>query len=58
VVVNYSPLDALRTLQLKIEDSETDILVTLDVASLYPQAEKATRFDSPQNPYRRRIRRK
>ena len=40
VVVNYSPLDALRTLQLKIEDSETDILVTLDVASLYPQAEK------------------
>jgi long-chain acyl-CoA synthetase len=40
VVVNYSPLDALRTLQLKIEDSETDILVTLDVASLYPQSEK------------------
>ena len=40
VVVNYSPLDALPTLQLKIEDSETDILVTLDLASLYPQAEK------------------
>ena len=40
VVVNYSPLDALSTLQLKVEDSETDILVTLDVASLYPQAEK------------------
>ena len=39
-VVNYSPLDALPTLQLKIEDSETDILVSLDVASLYPQAEK------------------
>jgi long-chain acyl-CoA synthetase len=39
-VVNYSPLDALRTLELKIEDSETDILVTLDVASLYPHAEK------------------
>jgi long-chain acyl-CoA synthetase len=39
-VVNYSPLDALRTLERKIEDSETDILVTLDVASLYPQAEK------------------
>src|SRR5580692_7265209 len=39
-VVNYSPLDALPTLQRKIEDSETDILVTLDVASLYPQAEK------------------
>ncbi len=40
VVVNYSPLDALPTLQLKIDDSETDILVTLDLASLYPQAEK------------------
>jgi long-chain acyl-CoA synthetase len=39
-VVNYSPLDALKTLQLKVEDSETDILVTLDIASLYPQAEK------------------
>ena len=39
-VVNYSPLDALRTLEGKIEDSETDILVTLDLASLHPQAEK------------------
>ena len=39
-VVNYSPLDALRTLQFKIEDSETEFLVTLDLASLYPQAEK------------------
>jgi long-chain acyl-CoA synthetase len=40
VVVNYSPLDALPTLQLKIGDSETDTLVTLDLASLHPQAEK------------------
>jgi long-chain acyl-CoA synthetase len=40
VVVNYSPLDALPTLQFKIEDSETDILVSLDVASCYPQAER------------------
>ena len=39
-VVNYSPLDALPTLQSKVNDSETDILVTLDLASLYPQAEK------------------
>ena len=39
-VVNYSPLDALPTLQLKVKDSETDILVSLDLASLYPQAEK------------------
>src|ERR1700722_9516265 len=34
-VVNYSPLDALPTLELKIEDSETDILVSLDVVSCY-----------------------
>jgi len=39
-VVNYSPLDALATLQLKVNDSETDILVSLDLAALYPQAEK------------------
>src|SRR5579863_6602872 len=39
-VVNYSPLDALHTLQHKIEDSETDILVGLDLAALHPQAEK------------------
>ena len=36
-VVNYSPLDAERVLAHKIEDSETDILVTLDLAVLYPQ---------------------
>ena len=35
--VNYSPLDAERVLAHKIEDSETDILVTLDLALLYPQ---------------------
>src|SRR5271170_751387 len=39
-VVNYSPLDAFPTLQLKVNDSETDILVSLDLASLYLQAEK------------------
>jgi len=37
VVVNYSPLDAERVLAHKIEDSRTDVLVTLDLASLYPQ---------------------
>src|ERR1700704_1853072 len=36
-VVNYSPLDAERVLAHKIEDSQTDILVTLDLGSLYPQ---------------------
>ncbi|HEY4069171.1 MAG TPA: long-chain fatty acid--CoA ligase, partial [Burkholderiaceae bacterium] len=35
-VVNYSPLDAERVLAHKIEDSETDLLVTLDLAALYP----------------------
>ncbi len=39
-IVNYSPLDAFRTLEHKIGDSDTDILVTLDLASLYPQAER------------------
>ena len=37
-VVNYSPLDVERVLAHKIEDSETDFLVTLDLALLYPQA--------------------
>ena len=36
-VVNYSPLDAEKVLEHKIEDSETDFLVTLDLAALYPQ---------------------
>ena len=36
-VVNYSPLDAARELEFKIGNSETDILVTLDVAALYPK---------------------
>jgi long-chain acyl-CoA synthetase len=36
-VVNYSPLDAAGVLEHKIEDSRTDILITLDMASLYPQ---------------------
>jgi long-chain acyl-CoA synthetase len=37
VVVNYSPLDAEKVLEHKIADSQTDILVTLDLAALYPQ---------------------
>jgi len=36
-VVNYSPLDAEKVLEHKVEDSETDILITLDLVSLYPQ---------------------
>ncbi len=40
VVVNYSPLDAARELEHKISDSETDILVTLDLNVLYPNIAK------------------
>ena len=40
VVVNYSPLDAERVLEHKIADSETDVLITLDLAALYPQMER------------------
>jgi long-chain acyl-CoA synthetase len=36
-VVNYSPLDAAKVLEHKVEDSQTDIMVTLDLAVLYPQ---------------------
>ncbi|KKN94003.1 hypothetical protein LCGC14_0192670 [marine sediment metagenome] len=36
-VVNYSPLDAERTLAHKIEDSQTDIMVTLGLAAFYPK---------------------
>lgn len=36
-VVNYSPLDAAKVLEHKIEDSETDFVITLDITSLYPQ---------------------
>jgi len=35
--VNYSPLDAAKVLEHKIEDSRTDFLITLDMAALYPQ---------------------
>jgi long-chain acyl-CoA synthetase len=37
VVVNYSPLDAAKVLEHKVADSETDVIVTLDLAALYPR---------------------
>ena len=40
VVVNYSPLDAERVLEHKVEDSETDFIVTLNLPNLYPQMER------------------
>ncbi|MGH8810096.1 MAG: AMP-binding protein, partial [Noviherbaspirillum sp.] len=39
-VVNYSPLDAEKVLEHKVEDSATDIIVTLDLALLFPQMHK------------------
>ena len=41
VVVNYSPLDAERILEHKIADSETDLMITVDLKALLPQM---TRF--------------
>ncbi|WP_179405625.1 long-chain-fatty-acid--CoA ligase [Burkholderia guangdongensis] len=35
-VVNYSPLDASSVLEHKIEDSQTDYLMTVDLNALYP----------------------
>ncbi len=37
VVVNYSPLDAERVLEHKIGDSETDIMVTVDLKAFLPR---------------------
>jgi long-chain acyl-CoA synthetase len=37
IVVNYSPLDTVKSLEHKIEDSETDIMLTLDIPQLLPQ---------------------
>ncbi len=47
-VVNYSPLDAERVLAHKIEDSETDFLVTLDLAALYPQMARQLAGSGPE----------
>jgi long-chain acyl-CoA synthetase len=40
VVVNYSPLDAERVLEHKVDDSETDFIITLNLPTLYPQMER------------------
>ncbi len=37
-VVNYNPLYAPDDLRHQIEDSQTDIMVTLDLSALYPKA--------------------
>ncbi len=36
-VVNYSPLYAVRELKHQLVDSETEVMVTLDLPQLYPQ---------------------
>ena len=40
-VVNYNPLYAIEEIKHQIEDSETDILVTLDLSILYDKARLA-----------------
>ncbi len=40
VVVNYSPLDAERVLEHKVGDSQTDLMITQDLALLYPQMDR------------------
>ncbi|NOZ43144.1 MAG: long-chain fatty acid--CoA ligase [Alphaproteobacteria bacterium] len=42
-VVNYSPLYSERELIAQVEDSETDIMITLDLAVLYPVIHAVTR---------------
>jgi long-chain acyl-CoA synthetase len=39
-VVNYSPLDAEKVLEHKVDDSETDFIITLNVPALYPQMDR------------------
>ncbi|VAV87650.1 Long-chain-fatty-acid--CoA ligase [hydrothermal vent metagenome] len=39
-VVNYSPLYSEHELIQQVEDSETDIMITLDLAALYPTMHK------------------
>ena len=56
-VVNYSPLDAAKVLAHKIEDSRTDVLVTLDLAALYPQMGGDARQDAAEEAGRRQPRR-
>jgi len=47
-VVNISPLESLRGLEFKIEDSESDILVTLDLASLRCRCPLRTAHTGPE----------
>ncbi|VAX03326.1 Long-chain-fatty-acid--CoA ligase [hydrothermal vent metagenome] len=42
-VVNYSPLYSEHELINQVEDSETDIMITLDLASLYPTIHEVSR---------------
>ncbi len=39
-VVNYSPLYSIKELEYQIEDSDTEILITLDLKLLYPKAKE------------------
>ena len=57
VVVNYPPLDTLRTLECKIADSETDVLVTSQPRLALSAGRETPPLYPPQDPDRWRIRR-
>ena len=42
-VVNYNPLYVTREVEQQVEDSETDIMITLDLAALLPKLEPLLR---------------
>lgn len=42
-VVNYSPLYAERELLYQVEDSDTDLMITLDLEALYPKMAQVMR---------------
>lgn len=48
-IVNYSPLDVAKVISHKVKDSDTDVLITLDVPELYPQARNALETTSLQH---------
>ncbi len=40
IVVNFSPLYSVRELKYQLEDSETEIIITLNLEALYPKAKE------------------
>ena len=48
-VVNFNPLYAIEEIKKQVEDSETDILVTLDLSLLYDKARVAPGRNAPES---------